>query len=204
MKKYWIWLVLFCGCVVQTVEAKRDFYVEAEVNCEDGMCYLLDGQPLNGKLRHYYPNGVVGADVEYQNGVRNGVQQKFFDDGKQWEYVVFVNGKLHGMASHYYKNGNIEFEEPYDNGLLNGVRRAFYEDGTLRVEETYVAGVKSGKERRYYPEGKLQAELFYDNGKVVSAVCWNASGARIDFTDKAEEYIPQGIIPCRGFMVKLL
>lgn len=205
MRKYFWCFVLVLAGMVRHADAKRDFYVESEVRCGAGeVCYFLDGQPFNGKLRLYYPSGVVSADIEYQNGVKNGVQQKFYTDGKQRAYAVFANGKVQGGASFYYPNGRMEFEEQFDNGVLNGIRRGFYEDGTLKLEETYVSGFKDGRERRYYPNGKLQAELFFDHGKVVSAACWHGNGARLDFTENAEEYIQKGIIPCRLFKIKLL
>ncbi len=199
-----LWIMAAVLAAVNAAEAKRDFYVESEVRCGAGdVCYLSDGQPLNGKLRQYYPDGVAAAETEYRNGVKNGVQQKFYADGKQRTYAVYADGKVQGGASLYYPNGRMEYEAQYDNGLLHGIRRGFYEDGTLRLEENFAAGVKNGRERRYYANGKLQSEIYFDNGKPVSAFCWHGDGSRIDFTPNAEEYLQKGIFPCHEYKIKL-
>lgn len=200
-----LWVVFLSLLAINVAEAKRDFYVEREVNCGIGeMCYLLDGQPLNGKLRRYYPSGVVKQENEYRNGLKNGVQQKFYPDGKQRAYAVFLNGKLQGGASLYYNNGNVEYEEQFDNGVLHGVRYGYYEDGRLKLEEKYVSGVKDGKEKQYYEDGKPRAELWYDHGKITSAACWGYDGKKRDYTAEAEEYAKIGGNPCRAMKLKWL
>ncbi len=198
-------IVLSAVIVYHAAEAKRDFYVEKEVRCGAGqMCYLLDGQPLNGKLRRYYPTGVVMQENEYRDGMKNGVQQLFYPDGAQRGYAIYLNGKLQGGASLYYKNGNIEFEEQFDNGVLNGERKGYYEDGKIKLKEKYAAGVKDGQEKQYYENGKPRAELWYDHGKVVSAVCWGYDGKRKDYTAEAEEYNRLGGTPCRTIKLQLM
>ena len=197
MKQILMYLAMMMT-VASVAEAKRDFYVEKEVRCGvGGMCYdSVSGLPLNGKLRLYYPDGVVREDINYANGVKDGVAQQYYPDGKQQVYMVYQNGVLEGGVSTYYNSGNMEYETKYAAGMMNGSRVGYYEDGTLMYEGEYVNGVKNGRERRYYEDGKLKSEIVYNMGTPVSASCRKVSGERIDFTGDVGAYLLVGQTPC--------
>lgn len=177
----------------------RDFYVEKEVRCMmGGFCYnTVDETPLNGKLRLYYPSGVIKLEAEYKNGQRNGVLSRFYPDGKQQVYEVYADGVLNGGVSTYYNSGNIETEVYYINGVLDGDHKGYYEDGTIKLEGKYLNGKKHGRERQYDANGKPVNEITYNLGTPTNAACRTLSGKRINYTAEAEKYISLGTTPCR-------
>ena len=191
-------IVLSIISVGRLAEAKRDFFVEKDVRCGvGGVCYLAaDSTPFNGKHRTYYPNGVVKADVEYQNGAKNGVASHYFPDGRQRLFQVFRNGVLHGGMSSYYNSGNVEAETSYTDGVMNGPNKGFYENGTLKLENTYVNGVRHGRERSFSEDGKAVNDVMFDMGKPVTAICRTNDGRTINYSQEAEDYIRRNKTPC--------
>lgn len=193
---------LYCLIVLSLIAetaAARDFYVEKEVRCMmGGFCYnAIDETPLNGKLRLYYPNGIIKFEAEYKNGQRNGVLSRFYPDGKQQVFEVYADGVLNGGASTYYNSGNIETEVHYTSGVLDGDHKAYHEDGTIKLEGKYLNGKKHGRERQYDINGKPVNEVTYNLGIPTNAACRTTGGKRINYTDEAEKYISLGTTPCR-------
>lgn len=179
-------------------QAKRDFYVEKEIRCnQSGFCYdIATSAPLNGKLRQYYPSGIIKTEAEYKNGLRNGVLSRFYEDGLQQVYEVYENGILNGGASTYYNSGNIKTEIHYKNNTLNGNYKEYYEDGAIKLEGNYTFGQKHGKERSYSPSGKIINEIIYNMGTPTSAICRTQTGARINYTHELNKYLNANTTPC--------
>lgn len=192
-------LIIIAGLfIAHNATAKRDFYVEKEVRCNmSGFCNSVqEDTPLNGKLRQYYPSGIIKTEAEYKNGLRNGVLSHFYEDGKQSAYEIYNNGILNGGASTYYNTGNIKTEIYYVNGVLDGEYKGYYEDGSIKLEGKYSNGKKHGKERLYNRSGRAVNEIIYNQGTPISALCRKADGSRENYTNKALKYLSNNTTPC--------
>ena len=183
----------------ETAAAKRDFFVQNEVRCEDNgaMCFeAATDRPLTGELRFYYPEGATKIKATYANGRRQGKYRAYYPDGELRYAAEYRDGKIAGVATRYYNNGKISEETSYDNGARDGVRRFYYRDGTLRQEEEYAAGKRQGFLKRYYPDGSPAVRVTYADGAAISGYCLTPKGQRIDFSANIKDFNEDGKTPC--------
>ena len=72
-----------------------------------------------------------------------------------------------GLITWYYENGKIFQKVNYINGYLSGERLIYYEDGSLKAKLLYNRGRKNGLSREYYKDGRLKTQGNYNNNKKV-------------------------------------
>ena len=196
MRKF---LFVMAGLVISfSAVAKRDFAVYSELRCDNVKCYDKEsGLPFSGQLRTFYDNGVVKANVEYKNGVRDGASNYYYFSGKERKQEVYTRGVIHGMLTEYHDNGNLKYEVEFDNGKKSGKFRSYYEDGTLKVDESYVDNKRNGRARKYNVHGDVMREAFFNDGVLVSGHCVSAEGEKITFTQNViDAYNTKGLMPC--------
>ncbi len=116
---------------------------------------VMDGDTINvtlanekkiGFWRYFWPNGDLKYEVYYENGEKEGLEIKYFD-----------------------QQDCIEFSNTYDNGVLDGPRIIFYPNCSTKVEEVYKEGLKSGYERNYDQNGFLQTEAQFEKGELLGS-----------------------------------
>lgn len=83
--------------------------------------------------RRFYANAVVEWETQYQNGLMNGIEKHFNDDGKLISSISYVNGKKHGW-SEYYDNGVLTSKIEFINDKPTGAYVTYNEDGTIQRE----------------------------------------------------------------------
>ena len=93
----------------------------------------------------------------------DGVAKSYYADGKLRAEIQMQNGKKNGRAKEYFKNGKVSMEIDYKDDIKHGQLIRYYETGTLFKEATYVNGKLSGIEKKYRSDGKLIAEMPYNN-----------------------------------------
>ena len=103
----------------------------------------------HGIVRHYYENGQLQFEANYE-------------DGNLKSERPFFNDRVHGIWKAYYKNGKVKFEWPYINGVKHGTEKEYEEDGNIKFETEYVQGKKHGIMKRY-KKGELIYILNYIN-----------------------------------------
>ncbi len=88
----------------------------------------------------------VTAIIQWQNGVKEGVEKQFHRDG----------GKPY-----------VTSEIPWKEGEIDGMRKAFFPNGKLRNETLYRKGVPSGPSKTYDADGLVLRESAMKDGKRV-------------------------------------
>ncbi len=107
-------------------------------------------------IRNYIRNDVKVKEVEYKNGVREGITRTF------------------------YKGGVIEQEIPYSGDKKNGEARWYYADSKLFRVTPYVNDTISGSQIQYYKSGRIKAKLDYIDGKRLPGLEENMmNGTRV-------------------------
>lgn len=185
---YKLFLIFFiisalCGC--------NEEYTKENTKCSAGLkkCMDLNGKPITGRLKLYYPNGNLALDGLYKDGIPNGVSKMYYENGKiQAELtlsnngkdednkmyyengkiqaeVIIKNGKLHGINKEYYENGNLKDEISYKNGKRDGLRKMYYENGKLKAIGSFKNDEKEGIFKDYNEDGSLQKEITYQNDR---------------------------------------
>lgn len=133
------------------------YYPSGELKREDeynnnGLIVRSMEYDKNGKQTHTreYKYGENGRSVEYS----------YYLDIMQQE-TPFLNGVKDGLEKHYYDNGNVQWEREYKNGKWTGVRD-FYENGKLMREGGYNDEENFGFVRGYDEDGNCIEESSSD------------------------------------------
>lgn len=108
-------------------------------------------------------------------GVRNYIR-----DNIKLKEVEFRNGVKEGMTRTFYKGGVIEQEIPYVADKKNGEARWYYPDSKLFRVTPYVNDTIHGSQIQYYKSGRIKARLDYIDGKRLPGLEeYNMSGEKV-------------------------
>jgi antitoxin component YwqK of YwqJK toxin-antitoxin module len=78
---------------------------------------------------------MVIEEIEYVNGMKNGVSNRYYDNGRIMEKANYQNDKLNGDYSFYYPNGVVKEEGKYlDNQKVGEWKTYDMEEGLLSVD----------------------------------------------------------------------
>ncbi len=127
------------------------------------------GEFFNGKLKGtrtiYHKNGQISNDVEYANGLANGLEQQFNSEGILIQKGILKNGKKVGNWEKYHQNGQLQQKSTFDeNGNLHGESSTYYSTGALKLKSLYKRGVYQEDKNndriiKFYNESQEQYKL---------------------------------------------
>ena len=148
----------------------------------------LKNGKFHGECRGFRENGRLQTIQNYKDGVLNGEEIQFYDDGITRKAVVnFLDGKQHGRREFYSSDGKLTELHTFKNGGSDGESRkmiegklhiGYYKDGekdgvweifnNKEVWEISNTGNEKIIERTEYKDGKKngKSEIFYENGNV--------------------------------------
>ena len=106
------------------------------------------------------------TERNYKNGLEDGVQRYWYDNGQLKTEENYKNGKLDGVRRHWYDNGQLSEEANYKDDELDGVQRTWHENGQLTYEANYKHGQRDGVQRHWCDNGQLRTEENYKDGKL--------------------------------------
>lgn len=89
---------------------------------------------LNGETR-IEENGRLLAVLRYQQGVLNGMMERWHPNGQLAMQQAYREGRPDGIARYFSENGELLREEQWLNGLLHGECRSFYPSGQVQLRE---------------------------------------------------------------------
>jgi antitoxin component YwqK of YwqJK toxin-antitoxin module len=145
------------------------------------------------KLSDWITNGCLLKKLNYKDGLKDGLQRKWWEDGILYSEENYKNGLKDGLQRLWGLSGILTLEENYKNGVLDGVQKRWWDtqgqqlwyeeiynngkiidgivknwwdDGSLWIEFNYKDGKLNGLSKVYYRNGKLRSEEIYKNGKL--------------------------------------
>ena len=78
---------------------------------------------------------MVIEEIEYVNGMKNGVSNRYYDNGRIMEKANYQNDKLNGDYAFYYPNGVVKEEGKYlDNHKVGEWKTYDMEEGVISVD----------------------------------------------------------------------
>ena len=89
-------------------------------------------------LKH--PNGIPRLKYRLVNGYREGLLERWNEEGQLLEETDFSIGNKHGKVNYYYANGKIELEGFYSFNERAGIWQGWHEDGTPSFCSEYAEG----------------------------------------------------------------
>ena len=158
---------------------------------------------LVGNYSMYYPHGQVEMQVEQDGrGVQQGIQTRYYPDGKISMRSTWRNGVQEGEEQAYHQSGKLIESRTYRNGArADGLVETFDEHGKLRTRMTQLKGQAEGELLLFYPDGKVESRSQYVNGiKTGPATAYfpdgkvRSTGSYVDGKPAGEsvKYYPDG------------
>lgn len=99
------------------------------------------------------------------NGVEEGLQQKWYPNGRLEEERFYINGKKEGLQQGWWPNGQMKFHfTAYDNEY-EGEFREWLPNGLLIKCFHYEHGYEKGSQRLWWNDGTVRANYVIKDGK---------------------------------------
>jgi antitoxin component YwqK of YwqJK toxin-antitoxin module len=92
----------------------------------------------------YYNNKQLMEYREFRNGMKNGKQIAYWDNGKKRFQFEAVNDTYEGVLKEWDYNGNLFHLAHYKNGQEEGVQKLWYENGKIRANYIILNGKRFG------------------------------------------------------------
>ncbi len=92
----------------------------------------------------YYNNKQLMEYREFRNGMKNGKQIAYWDNGKKRFQFKAVNDTYEGVLKEWDYNGNLFHLAHYKNGQEEGVQKLWYENGKIRANYIILNGKRFG------------------------------------------------------------
>ncbi len=117
------------------------------------------------KYYSYYTGAITSTEM-YSKGVKQGMERKFYPNGKVSEEIEWSNNIKHGAWNQYFDDGTLKMKSFYTNNKVNGPYLFYWPNGTLYIKGNYINNKRDGKWLFYTDEGALKTEIDYKNGKA--------------------------------------
>ena len=87
-----------------------------------------------------YPNGTPQLKYKLVDGHREGLKQRWDEEGQLREEIELLRGKKHGSVVYYYSNGEKEMEGFFILNRRAGIWQGWHEDGSPSFRSEYREG----------------------------------------------------------------
>jgi antitoxin component YwqK of YwqJK toxin-antitoxin module len=135
---------------------------------------VVDGE---GVAQTYHPKGPIEWRANFKNGLYNGVETWFYENGQKKSETNQNNDKLDGLSTYWYENGQKSSETTYLEDKLHGLRTQWYENGQKKLEGYWKNGRENGTRTEWYESGQKSAEANFKEGKQDgTTTLWHNNG----------------------------
>ena len=125
-------------------EAERKQKEEERKRKEEERHARLRWLALNRTVTVFHPSGIPHLKYTLVDGKRDGVMQRWDEQGNLREETEYVKDMKHGKVVYYYPSGKKEIEGFFSRGQRASVWRGWHEDGTLKYRSEYRDGELTG------------------------------------------------------------
>lgn len=145
---------------------KKSNITETEMYAANGKV-IAKGKYINKKKHdkwEYFSveNGALILTENYENGIIVGKSVAYSSTTQiVIEEIEYVNGMKNGVCCRYYDNGRIMERATYQNDKLNGDYAFYYPNGVVKEEGKYVEDHRVGEWKTYdMEEGLLSVDVY--------------------------------------------
>jgi antitoxin component YwqK of YwqJK toxin-antitoxin module len=166
-----LFLILSCN---KTIDGDQE---KGNINM-NGVYLNYKGENFTGTFLSKYP-GTTQLEIkfEYKDGLRDGKQLEYYNNGQVKEESETVNGRYNGVVLKYWENGRIKSKENYIMGDLDGVNEDYDENG------------RSILYRKYFNKQLIESNEYDGAGKLSSKYFVKGdSSIREEYDDKGKVY----------------
>ncbi|GGA81292.1 tetratricopeptide repeat protein [Puia dinghuensis] len=132
---------------------------------------LLPEMPIvrkTGKIKTYFSNGKVSAELEYRDGVFTGEQRLYYPNGQVRSITRRQDGILEGEYAVYWPDGKLSATGTYLHDNLHGNYKEYNEKGVLYLDMNYYCGNPHGPSKIYGDDGHLLETDLYHYGQLIA------------------------------------
>lgn len=122
----------------------------------------------NGIFYYWHENGQLATELNYQNGLIQGIGKGWHENGQLSAEANHKNGEVDGQYREWYENGQQFSEVSYKNGELDGPFKSWHENGQLELEGSYKNGELDGQFIERNKKGIIIVNKEYENGNEIN------------------------------------
>ncbi|WP_161597554.1 toxin-antitoxin system YwqK family antitoxin [Fluviispira multicolorata] len=174
MFRYFLLLILITSCTTTHIKREIIYQNGQRVYSEEDVKYISgkaavdrdSKEPITGILKKYHRAGKISEEIEFKNGVIDGIAKGFYENGNL-EYIM--SGYYHGSYDtviRYYEDGVMKSKANHRKNELHGKLLLYYENSQLQGDFNYVEGKEDGDFKVYYRHGELYSNGTFKNGKL--------------------------------------
>ena len=124
---------------------------------------------MDGKWSFWNEDGLLIEEVDYSNGLRNGITKYLSPDGKQSAEILYQKGiPWKGKWISWFSNGIEKEAGNYDDGNKVGSWVGRYKNGQKKYVAHYKNNMMHGVFTEWTEDGRLTKDIAYENGIPVS------------------------------------
>ncbi len=158
-------LLFVCGCTNLPDNTLRVAKKSLVLHPTEGKWYYNE-LPFSGEAVVFYPNGLMAEIVRYKGGKKDGMSQKWFEDGSKQREATYCSNRLQGVVKSWWPNCVLSAKSYYSNGIRQGIQSKWYPNGQLSRQNRIVDGKEEGLQQAWRRNGKLYANYEAKNGRV--------------------------------------
>lgn len=113
----------------------------------------------------YDETGQIRRITPYQNGLKEGVLQKFDASGNLSAEIAYQKGQKHGLAVGYFPTRQQAFKKEYTKGKVTNDLICYFPDGGIAAQFHYENGLKEGTAQINSP---FSRELQFSKGVLLN------------------------------------
>lgn len=120
----------------------------------------------NGLWKFYTSDGKPSRKENYKINfisVKDGPYEEYWPSGSVKFRCIWIDGKREGVFQKFFENGVVEQTGEFHNDLIEGTLSVFYPNGTLKGKTTSLYGKADGPSEEYYENGQLKEKGNYKN-----------------------------------------
>ena len=97
---------------------------EDDLDYDDNLFRLWQDSKFTGTGVARYRSGAIKREVEYRDGVREGVARSWHENG-QLHYICMISkGSPHGTKTEWHLDGRLKAIEKFEHGIVVEARRS--------------------------------------------------------------------------------
>lgn len=144
-------------------KAQTTLYYNNGVKAAEGF-YVNEKKDSVWKYYSYYNKNLSAVD-RFDNGKKNGVCEKYYSDGSLLEELMWKEGVKDGIWNQYFQNGRPKLTGAYKNDKRQGKFTFYYPDGSIETKGAFNKDMMDGSWITYNPNGKVEMTIIYKMGK---------------------------------------
>lgn len=129
---------------------------------------------LVGEITSFNKDGSIATVAEYSEGeidtvkYVNASHEQFYEDGVMAKNVDYRNGLKNGLVKEWYPDYEWIFIEEFDKQTQKNEVYKTLKNYQVKMEGNYTQGKKNGTFKYYNPDGSLKESIVYKMGNKVT------------------------------------